>query len=54
MKMAELNELQKVAWEGFQPGAWQESIDTRDFIHMKVMNHSLLQLLKLPRLFGIQ
>ena len=30
--MAELNELQKVAWEGFKPGAWQESIDTRDFI----------------------
>ncbi len=30
--MAELTELQKEAWEGFQPGAWQESIDTRDFI----------------------
>ncbi len=30
--MAELNELQKEAWEGFAPGAWQESIDTRDFI----------------------
>ncbi len=30
--MAELNELQKVAWEGFAPGAWMESIDTRDFI----------------------
>ena len=30
--MAELNELQQVAWEGFAPGAWQETIDTRDFI----------------------
>ena len=30
--MAELNELQKQAWAGFAAGAWQDSIDTRDFI----------------------
>ena len=30
--MAELNDLQKQAWAGFKPGAWQDSIDTRDFI----------------------
>ena len=30
--MAELNDLQKQASAGFKPGAWQDSIDTRDFI----------------------
>ena len=30
--MAELNEKFQKAWEGFKPGAWQDEINTRDFI----------------------
>ncbi|GAA4496901.1 formate C-acetyltransferase [Pseudaeromonas paramecii] len=30
--MAELNEKCLKAWEGFQPGAWQTEVNTRDFI----------------------
>ena len=45
MNLSVADELSSKAWEGFEPGNWQNDIDVRDFIqiilHMKATNHSL-------------